>query len=222
MTRQWAGHVAVWGGCGFILQLSILHLVRADLDPSWRVVSEYAVGRHGWMMVLAFLLLAAVSAALAVGTWAAGSRRLGPVGAALLAMTAVGMGMAGIFVTDLITVAHDERTPVGRLHEVGALLDMTPFAAILVSLALLRGTPSVPPARRGLMLTMFAPLIALILFSVTTATQLPPSGIGGPEAAIGWPNRILILSYCAWYAAAGWYLGRIPRNSFPANGGDGN
>ena len=34
--------------CGlFVLLLAALHLLRPDLDPSWRFVSEYQLGEHG-------------------------------------------------------------------------------------------------------------------------------------------------------------------------------
>ena len=39
--------VAISGGV-----LLILHVVKAELDPSWRMVSEYAIGRSGWLMVV--------------------------------------------------------------------------------------------------------------------------------------------------------------------------
>ena len=206
MTARVTGLSVVSGVIGFVAILGSLHLLRDDLDPSWRVISEYAVGAHGWLMVVGFLLLAAVSAALAIGSWRFGSRRLGRIGAVLLAITAVGMTMAGIFVTDLITVPSDQRSTDGRLHEVGALLDLTPFAAVIATLGLLRGTTSTQAARRALPLAMLGPLVGLITFATATALQMPANGTGSPDVLIGWPNRLLILGYCAWYAAAGWYL----------------
>jgi len=41
----------------FVVLLTVLHCVKPELDPSWRFISEYAIGRHGWMMVLAFFAL---------------------------------------------------------------------------------------------------------------------------------------------------------------------
>ncbi|HEX6683086.1 MAG TPA: DUF998 domain-containing protein [Candidatus Limnocylindrales bacterium] len=201
-----AGWVAMAGTAGFVVLLSALHVLRDDLDPSWRVISEYAVGRHGWLMTLAFLLLAVVSASLAAATWSAGTRVLGPIGSAMLGVTAVGMTMAGLFDTDPITSAKTSHTDVGRLHEVGALLDLTPFAALVVSLALLRRLPTPGTPRRVLKVAMLTPLAGLAIFSVATVTQLPASGLGSPEVLIGWPNRLLILGYCGWFATAGWFL----------------
>jgi hypothetical protein len=39
----------------FLVLLAALHLFKPELDPSWHVISEYAIGRYGWLMVLAFL-----------------------------------------------------------------------------------------------------------------------------------------------------------------------
>jgi hypothetical protein len=214
MTGQSAGRAALVGAVGFVLLLGLLHLLRDDLAPSWRVISEYAVGRHGWLMVVAFLLLAVVSGALAAASWTVGSPRLGRLGAVLMAITAIGMSMAGLFTTDLITVPHDDRTTEGQLHEVGALLDLTPFAAIVVTLAILRGTTATTAARRVLVAAMVAPLAGLAGFAAATATQMPASGVGSPDVLIGWPNRLLIASYCGWYAAVGWYLIRHPTRRF--------
>src|SRR5262245_65029552 len=48
---------------GAILFLASLHVLSPELDPSWRVVSEYALGRYGW--VLSFMFLS-----WAIGSWA--------------------------------------------------------------------------------------------------------------------------------------------------------
>ena len=207
-----AGRTALAGTAGFIVMLSALHVLRDDLDPSWRVISEYAVGRHGWLMTVAFLLLGVVSASLAVGTWSAGSPVLGRIGTAMLAVTAVGMVMAGLFDTDPITTPSTMHTGIGRLHEVGAYLDLTPFAALVVSFALLRRLPTQGAPRRALKAAMVTPLTGLAAFSIATLTQLPASGVGSPEVLIGGPNRLLILCYCAWFATAGWFLVRSAEN----------
>jgi len=38
--------------------LMALMFPRPELDPSWHTISEWAIGRHGWVMVLAFLISA--------------------------------------------------------------------------------------------------------------------------------------------------------------------
>ena len=42
----------------FVVLLLLLHVVRSELDPSWHFISEYEIGKHGWIMQAAFLVLA--------------------------------------------------------------------------------------------------------------------------------------------------------------------
>ena len=46
--------------------LAILHLVRPDLEPSSHMISEYAIGPHGYLMTLSFAAFAISSATLFV------------------------------------------------------------------------------------------------------------------------------------------------------------
>jgi Protein of unknown function (DUF998) len=50
----------------FIPCLGALHVLRIDLDPSWRFISEYEIGDYGWVMRLAFFTLAVSCASLCV------------------------------------------------------------------------------------------------------------------------------------------------------------
>jgi hypothetical protein len=38
-----------------ILLLAALHVLSPEFDPSWRMVSEYALGHYGWVLSLMFL-----------------------------------------------------------------------------------------------------------------------------------------------------------------------
>lgn len=58
--------VAAASPAGLLVALAVVHVLRPDLDPSWRPISEYALGAHGWLMTLAF------------GCWA-----LGPIALAI-------------------------------------------------------------------------------------------------------------------------------------------
>jgi hypothetical protein len=60
---------------GVLVTLASLHLLSPEFDPSWRVVSEYALGDYGWVLSIMFLSWAFGSWALVfairsqVGTW---------------------------------------------------------------------------------------------------------------------------------------------------------
>jgi len=53
-----AARLSFAGAAAFVVLLAALHFIKPELDPSWRMVSDYEIGRYGWVMVLAFLSLA--------------------------------------------------------------------------------------------------------------------------------------------------------------------
>jgi hypothetical protein len=53
-----AARLSIASGVLFVLLLGSLHLLEPEFDPTWRFISEYALGNFGWMMRLAFLALA--------------------------------------------------------------------------------------------------------------------------------------------------------------------
>src|SRR5690242_7499623 len=57
-ARVCAGAVGV-----FIGLVALLHIVKPEFGPMWRFVSEYSNGPHGWMMRLAFFVMAVGCAA---------------------------------------------------------------------------------------------------------------------------------------------------------------
>jgi hypothetical protein len=36
----------------------LLHFLKPEIDPSWRMLGEYEIGRYGWLMRVAFVLCA--------------------------------------------------------------------------------------------------------------------------------------------------------------------
>jgi len=38
----------------FLFLLLLLHFLKREFDPSWRMISEYEIGHFGWLMRLAF------------------------------------------------------------------------------------------------------------------------------------------------------------------------
>jgi len=77
-------------GCLFALLLLGLHLVEPEFDPTWRFVSEYALGRAGWMMTVAFISLAISLLAAALALVRHVRTIFGYVGLAILALAACG------------------------------------------------------------------------------------------------------------------------------------
>jgi hypothetical protein len=82
----------------------VLHVVRADLDPIGRRLSEYAVGPFGWLMTAAFMLLGVGLYALsrAVRSVDPGTPAM-KVLRVLLVIAAAGMTVSAVFETQAAT-----------------------------------------------------------------------------------------------------------------------
>jgi hypothetical protein len=199
-----AARLSLGTAVAFLILLAALHVIKPELDPSWHFISEYAIGNYGWIMTLAFLSLALSCASLAVALWPHINGIVGKIGLVLLLISAVGMAMAGIFTTDPITTSRDARTASGQLHELGATLDLTPFAALLINWSLIRRNPAWSSARRALLWTAGLPLLGLIVFIGSVSIMLPSDGQFGPDVLVGWPNRFLVVTYCIWLITVSW------------------
>jgi len=197
----------------FVVLLADLHFLKPELDPSWRMVSEYEIGRYGWMMALAFLSLAFSCVALLVAVRSQVRTTGGRIGLALLLVSASGMTIAAIFSSDPITASQSELTTHGYLHGLGTLLGIPgfPVAATLISRSLARN-PAWSSARRSFLWTAALTWIGLLVFILSVAVMLPQSGGQfGPDVLIGWPNRLLVLAYSAWLIVVAWQAIRLSR-----------
>ncbi len=80
--------------------LAAVTFIRPELDPTRKPISEYAIGRHGWVTVLAFLAAAMSYGCLFVAVRPAIRGSAGRVGFGILGVCAlgtVGVGV-GVFV----------------------------------------------------------------------------------------------------------------------------
>jgi hypothetical protein len=210
---QTAARLSFAAAAAFVVLLAALHFIKPELDPSWRMISEYEIGRYGWIMTLAFLSLALSCATLFVAIRSQIRTTGGKIGLALLLVCAAGMTIGGIFTADPITASQDELTTHGTLHGVGGLLGIPtfPIAATLVSLSLARN-PAWSPARRPLLWTAALTWISFLVFILFMAVMLPQSQGGfGPDVLIGWPNRLNMVANSGWLMVVAWHALRLSR-----------
>ncbi len=195
-----AARLSIVAAISYQLLLVALIFIRPDLDPSWHTISEWAIGPHGWIMSMAFLI-----SALSYGSlWLAIKSQLdglsGKVGGFLLFTCSVGTVGVGLFTTDPYP---PEKTLSfhGVLHIISGSIAMLllPVAALLINSNLARRNHAFAAFRRPLLWTAGLPLLALIGFIVhLTIFVLPLGDYYGPGLQIGWPPRILFLSYAVW------------------------
>jgi hypothetical protein len=198
----------------FVVLLAALHFIKPELDPSWHFISEYAIGRHGWMMVLTFLSLAVSYVSLFVAIRSQLRTIGGRIGLALLLVSALGLTIAAVLTTDPITVSEDAVTTEGTLHNLGGTLGIAmPFAAALVGWKLARN-PVWSSARRPLLWVTGLALVAFVVSFFSLGVMVSQSGGKfGPDVLVGWPNRFEIVAYSVWLMVVAWQAIQVRRRN---------
>jgi hypothetical protein len=187
---QLAARISFAASIASLVFLALLHLLSPEFNPSSRMVSEYALGNYGGVLLLMFLTWALSCIALLFTIRSQVKTIGGKIGLGFLLLAAVGMTMGGLF-----DVNHD-------LHGLAAMIGMPslPIAAILISVSLSRN-PSWISARRSLIWTAILTWMSLILMNVAIFTGFSQTGEANPGAWFGWANRFLIIAYNVWLMA---------------------
>jgi Protein of unknown function (DUF998) len=173
----------------------VLHVVESEFDPSWRMLSEYSLGRYGVLMRVAFLAagtsVIAVAVALSGSAWP---------GSGALVLVAIGPLGAAFVDTDPVTTARAQMSRRSNVHAgLGALFILGfPVAATVAGVV----AASDPAVGSVLAWASLAPWIVLTWFLVATIRHARPDGRGAPQVRIGWPNRVSMLAYLGWVALA--------------------
>lgn len=173
----------------------LLHWLEPEFDPSWRMLSEYSLGRYGLLMRAAFLAggtsVIAVAVALLRSAWPA---------SLVLVLVAIGPLGAAFVDTDPITTPHTDMSSRSNVHAaLGSLFILGfPVAATIAGISA-AGDPAVGPI---LAWASVIPWIALAWFLGTSLRYARPDAQAGPDVRIGWPNRVSMLAYLGWLALA--------------------
>lgn len=186
-----AARLSFAAGAASLVFLAALHVLSPEFDPAQRMVSEYALGDHGWALLLMFLAWALSCVALFFAVKSQVRTLGGKIGLGLLLVAALGMTMGGVF-----DVNHN-------LHGVAAMIGMPtlPIAAVLISVSLLRN-PAWAPGRRSLLWAAHLTWISLLLMTAGVFTGFSATGETVPGAWFGWANRLLIVAYNIWLILA--------------------
>src|SRR6266704_2425629 len=89
--------LAIVAAAAALLLLASLHILSSEFDPSWRMVSEYALGHSGWVLSLMFLAWGISTWALAVALWSQVKTRAGKIGLWFLVIAGIGEALASVF-----------------------------------------------------------------------------------------------------------------------------
>lgn len=185
-----------------VLLLVLLHALQPELDPSWRVISEYANGPHGWLMTIVFAALATACAATALILLPVGDNWSIRGGTLLLALAATGLAMAALFPADIVQDPMPPMSWTGNMHSVASLLgNPTLLIGMLVLAFALPGHAPWEGAGSVLLATAVIAWLSFIAMMVGMFVFLP-QGTAGPGALVGYGNRLLVAAYAGWLIAA--------------------
>src|SRR5262245_41456898 len=194
MTQMRTKATLVIGLCvAFLAILSVLHVLEPEFNPP-HFISEYQLGRFGWLMSLAFFCLGAASLALfAAARQSTGPGRLGTWG---LLIIGIAYFCGGIF-------PPDPNWFVGSiLHGIGGLVVIfgSPIAFTLVSMGFVRDEASSTAARPLIWTATLTWLSLALFYGSVVAFPLSSSSV------VGWTNRILIMTYVLWLLVAAFHV----------------
>ena len=204
-----ASRLALAGGVTSFLSLGALHVLRPDLDPSWHVISEYAVGPFAWVMALCFASLAVACAALFVALLGNARTVGGRIGLGALLFAALGLAMASLFPIDAITNPPGPVTLSGQLHGVSAMIGNPGLITAALCLAYaLRRNPLWAPVRTPMLAFAHLTWIAFALMAGAMIALISSGSTDGLGGLVGWANRLLMLGYFGWVVSTAWPLAR--------------
>jgi hypothetical protein len=166
---RWIGRVSWVGLAAFVAAVSVLHGLQANLDPAEHTISEYSLGRYGWLMRGAFAVLglSVLATAACLRQRFADSRRW-HAGRLLLTCTAIGLFLDSLYNTDRLRVPE---TADGRVHGVGMLIVCLalPTASFLLGSELVQITNAVVRGK-WLQVLAVAQVLAIVGFETNLIT----------------------------------------------------
>ncbi len=180
--------IALAGAGAFSVLLTLLHFLKPENDPSWRMISEYQIGRYGWMMQLAFFCWSFGIFALVIALW----QHIPVVIDIFLAIIAASILGAGIFITNSITTPNNLQSRASKFHTLFGVITIigTPFVVTAIDWNL-----SSNPIFLWLTCMVWLGFLTFVLsMAYYVSKQIPL----GPQAKIGWPNRFMVFTYVMW------------------------
>ena len=171
----------------FVAALLLMHVLQPDYTVVDHMISDYAVGRFGWVMTTAFSALSLGCLALAIGLFLHGPASwLGRIGAALLIVAFAGLIVTALFPTDLETAPS---TRTGDIHTLSFQVNVVSVFLSTIFLGLsYGGSPRWRPYRTPAL--VFAGLLAAAFVAqFLTLHRGAPYGI---------TNRLFVAVLMAW------------------------
>jgi len=195
-----SGVIGVAGVAYFVATFVVLHFVQWGLNPAEHFISEYALGRLGWLVTLAFLVVGVGTLALARGlhrSFEPGELVATPV--ALITIAGISFIVLGIFKIDpLLEDGTTAYTPAGIAHLVAGLVL---FLGLVVGAFVLRGVFAGDARWWGLEEATLRLALGMLVASVVM--------VAVPQQMVGLAQRAVVAIMLTWLAVLGWWMHRL-------------
>ena len=200
-----AARASFAAAAAFVILFAVLHVIKPELDPSWRMGSEYAIGDYGWVMRIAMLALGLSCAALVAALRRVIETTGGRIALTLLLINAAALAVGAAFVVDPVTTKPADMTTHGMLHSAAGAVFMFgfPIAGVLLGRSLER-LEAWRSAARSIRWTAHYMWISVAVTVVHIITVQSSGRAFGPGTWNGWLNRLTVLSFAAWLMAVSW------------------
>ena len=209
MMSPYAAQAAIVAAAVSLVTLAALHILKPDLHPSRTMISQYALGRHGWVMALCFAAFGVASGSLAVAIVPYVRSLGGRIGTALLLTAAVGLVMAARFPMDPVSTPPAQMSHSGRMHGVAFMLGVPSMvlAVLVLSFAFDGQVSYTGWLLKTVDAVIWISLIVMIGIMLRVGPGKPPDP-NGPGRFVGVPNRLLMVAYAVWLMVAAWPVAR--------------
>jgi hypothetical protein len=215
MKRTTTARISLGLAIAFVAILAALHVLESEFNVGGHLISEYELGRYGWLMSLAFFCLGGSSLALwyaikpdlvtvggRVGNWWLLLTAIAYVGAGLVYPdTSTGLGLPA----DPAMVNRQAVAPTisASLHGLfgDIVIVSSPIVFTLLSLSLAKNPQWASQLRSVRWATVLA-WVGLLSFPVSLALYSALQRPGGFDyrVIVSIVNRFMILTYAAWLA----------------------
>jgi hypothetical protein len=204
MNSRYYARTALAAVMAFLLLLAALHLIEPEFDPSRRLISEYELGRYGWLMSLAFFALGVGVLAMLRSTWDSSAIRRSRIGRGWF------LAISGAFFGGGIFYPYTPPNLSSYLHGVcGAIVIVTfPIAATFYGSGLVHS--QVWTASRGRLrwatVFVWVGLLSFVGSMIILGIISQPVDRSNASLPIGWQNRFMIVTYSLWLMIVTWPL----------------
>ena len=194
------GAIGVAGVAYFVATFVVLHFVQWELNPAEHFISEYALGRFGWLVTVAFFVVGVGTLGLARGlhrSFEPGELVATPV--ALIAIAGVSFIVLGIFKIDpLLEAGTTAYTAAGIAH---LLAGLVLFLSLIIGAFILRGVFAGDPRWWGLEEATLRFALGMFVAPVVM--------VAVPPQMVGLAQRAVVAIMVTWLAVLGWWMYRI-------------